>query len=132
MRQEVLSNEKKGNPPNNLFELHCRNLRKVHDAGMIIGLGTDGTGNGFGPHEQVEAYTRCGMTPMEAIVAGTGVNARILHMERLGAITPGKEADFIVLNANPLEEITNTRQIDAVFLKGRRLDRDALRKRFVK
>ena len=72
MRAQLAQLEAKGNPPNELFELHCRNLRKIHDAGMVIGMGTDGTGDGFGAHEQIEAYTRCGMTPMEAIVAGDG------------------------------------------------------------
>jgi imidazolonepropionase-like amidohydrolase len=51
---------------------------------VVIGLRTDGTGDGFGAHEQIEAYTRCGMTPMEAIVAGTGTNARLLHLDRIG------------------------------------------------
>ena len=103
--------EAKGNPPNELFELHCRNLRKIHDAGMVIGMGTDGTGDGFGSHEQIEAYTRCGMTPMEAIVAATGTNARILHLDRMGTVAVGKEASFNVLDANPLDGITNTRRL---------------------
>ena len=47
---------------NDLFELHCRNFRKIHDAGMVIVVGTDGTGDGFGAHEQVASYARCGMT----------------------------------------------------------------------
>ena len=62
LRAQLAQLEAKGNPPNELFELHCRNLRKIHDAGMVIGMGTDGTGDGFGAHEQIEAYTRCGMT----------------------------------------------------------------------
>src|SRR4029450_8535419 len=52
MRAQLAQLEAKGNPPNELFELHCRNLRKIHDAGMVIGMGTDGTGDGFGAHEQ--------------------------------------------------------------------------------
>jgi len=63
--------------------LHCRNLRRIHDAGMTIGLGTDGTGNGFGAHEQLAFYTQCGMSPSEAIVAATGTNARLLHLDKL-------------------------------------------------
>jgi len=130
MRAQLAPIEAKGNPPDELFELHCRNLRRIHDAGMVIGLGTDGTGDGFGPHEQLEAYTRCGMTPMEALVAGTGTNARILHLDRMGAIALGKEASFIVLDANPLEAITNTRRISAVYLRGRAVDRQALKAGF--
>ena len=131
MRAQLAQLEAKGNPPNELFELHCRNLRKVHIAGMVIGLGTDGTGDGFGAHEQIEAYTRCGMTPMEALVAGTGTNARILHLDQLGTIKVGKEASFNVLDGNPLENITNTRRLSRVFLRGKEIDRQALKAAFL-
>jgi imidazolonepropionase-like amidohydrolase len=130
MRKQLAQLEAKGNPPNELFELHCRNLRKIHDAGMVIGLGTDGTGDGFGAHEQIEAYTRCGMTPMQAIVAGTGTNARLLHLDKMGTVAAGKEASFNVLDANPLEAITNTRRISKVYLRGKELDRAALKAAF--
>jgi imidazolonepropionase-like amidohydrolase len=131
MRAQVTQVEAKGNPPNELFELHCRNLRKIHEAGMVIGMGTDGTGDGFGAHEQIEAYTRCGMTPMEAIVAGTGTNARVLHLDRMGTVAAGKEASFNVLDANPLDNITNTRRISRTYLRGKELDRQALKSRFM-
>jgi imidazolonepropionase-like amidohydrolase len=131
MRAQLTQLETKGNPPNELFELHCRNLRKIHDAGMVIGVGTDGTGDGFGAHEQIEAYTRCGMTAMEAIVAGTGTNARILHLDRMGTVAAGKEASFNVLDASPLENITNTRKISKVYLRGKEVDRQALKAGFM-
>ena len=130
MRKQLAQLEATGKPANDLFELHCRNLRRIHDAGMVIGLGTDGTGDGFGAHEQIEAYTGCGMTTMEAIVAGTGTNARILHLDRMGTIAAGKEASFNVLDANPLESITNSRRIATVYLRGKELDRPALRAGF--
>ena len=114
MRAQLAQLEAKGNPPNELFELHCRNLRKIHDVGMVIGMGTDGTGDGFGSHEQIEAYTRCGMTPMEAIVAATGTNAKILHLDRMGLVAAGKEASFNVLDANPLD----THHEHAAYLEG--------------
>jgi imidazolonepropionase-like amidohydrolase len=120
-----------GTPRNELFELHCRNLRKIHDAGMVIGLGTDGTGDGVGPHEQLAAYTQCGMTALEAIAAGTGTNARILRQDRIGTVAAMKEADFIVLDANPLDDITNTRRISAVYLRGKEVNRTALKARFM-
>jgi len=131
LRAQVAQREASGNPPDELFELHCRNLRRIHQAGMVIGLGTDGTGDGFGAHEQIEAYTRCGMTAMEAIVAGTSTNARILHLDRMGTIASGKEASFTVLDANPLENITNSRRISRVYLRGRELDRQALKAGFM-
>ena len=56
MRRQLDARKQPGNPPNALFELHCRNVKKIHDAGMIIGLGTDGTGDGFGAHQQIAYY----------------------------------------------------------------------------
>jgi imidazolonepropionase-like amidohydrolase len=131
MRKDLAARQAAGNPPNALFELHCRNLKKIHDAGMIIGMGTDGTGDGFGAHEQIAAYARCGMTAAQAIVAATSTNARILGLERLGSIAAGKQADFIVLDANPLDSIRNTRRISKVYLRGIEVDRAALRRSFV-
>jgi len=131
LRAALEQREAKGNPPDELFELHCRNLRKVHDAGMVIGLGTDGTGDGLGVHQQMDAYTRCGMTTMEAIVAATATNARLLKLNRMGTVARGKEADFIVLDANPLSAIANTRRISAVYLRGKEVDRQRLRDKFL-
>jgi len=126
MRQQVQAREAKGIRTNDLFELHCRNFRKIHDAGMIIGLGTDGTGDGFGAHEQIASYARCGMTPSEAIVAATSTNARLLGLDKLGTIAAGKEASFNVLDADPLQDILNTRKIASVYLRGKLVDRKAL------
>ena len=131
MRAQLKQREANGNPPNELFELHCRNLRKIHDAGMVIGLGTDGTGDGIGAHEQMAAYAQCGMTPMEAIVAGTGTNARLLKLDRMGTVAVKKEAGFIVLDASPLDDIANTRRISTVYLRGKEVDRKALRSKFM-
>jgi imidazolonepropionase-like amidohydrolase len=127
LRKAAEARAAKGNPPNPLFELHCRNLRKMHDAGMVIGMGTDGTGDGFGAHEQIATYAKCGFTAAEALVAATGVNARILGWNRLGVMAAGKEASFNVLDANPLDDITNSRRIADVYLRGTRVDRGALR-----
>ena len=131
MRGQLKQREAKGNPPNELFELHCRNLRKIHEAGMVIGLGTDGTGDGIGAHEQMAAYAQCGMTTMQAIVAGTSVNARLLKLDRMGSIAVKKEASFNVLDANPLDAIGNSKRIAAVYLRGKEVDRNALRAKFM-
>jgi imidazolonepropionase-like amidohydrolase len=130
MRADLDERQKKGNPPDALFDLHCRNLKKIHDAGMVIGLGTDGTGDGFGAHEQMAAYTQCGLTTMEALVAATGINARILKLDRLGTVAVRKEASFVALDANPLDDILNTRRIASVYLRGEEVDRKTLRAHF--
>jgi imidazolonepropionase-like amidohydrolase len=131
MRRQLEARNAAGNPPNQLFELHCRNVKRIHDAGMIIGLGTDGTGDGFGAHQQIAYYVRCGFTTAEAIQSATSVNAKVLGLTRMGAVAAGKEADFVVLDANPLQDIANTRKINRVYLRGTELDRAALRARFL-
>ena len=131
MRRQFEQRTSAGNPADAFFELQCRNLRKIHDAGMIIGLGTDGTGDGYGAHQQMADYTRCGFSTSEAIQAATSVNARILGLTRMGTVAAGKEADFIVLDANPLEDIANTGKINKVYLRGTEVDRAALRAKFL-
>ena len=131
MRRQLATRTAAGNPPNALFELHCRNVKKIHDAGMIIGLGTDGTGDGFGAHQQIAYYVHCGFTTAEAIQAATAVNAKILGLTRMGTVAAAKEADFVVLDANPLDNIANTHKINKVYLRGVELDRAALRQKFL-
>jgi imidazolonepropionase-like amidohydrolase len=69
------------------------------------------------------------MTPMEAIVAATRDGAQIAKINT-GMLAPGKQADFIVLDANPLDSISNTRKINKVYLRGQQVDRDMLRAKF--
>ena len=61
------------------------------------------------------------MTPMQVLVAATSGAARILKIDNVGTIATGKEADLVVLNANPLDNIRNTRQIASVWIAGRRI-----------
>jgi imidazolonepropionase-like amidohydrolase len=72
----------------------------------------------------------CGLSPAEAIVAGTKTSAEILKLNDLGTVAQGKSADFVVLDANPLENILNTRKIDRVYQRGTAVDRAGLRKTF--
>ena len=118
--------------PGEFFELQCRNLARNREAEMIIGMGTDsGVSVAWTTHTELRDMARCGLTAMEVIVAATAVNAAILRLDELGAVTPGKQASFVVLDANPLDDITNTRRIDSVYLRGGAVDREALRAKFM-
>jgi imidazolonepropionase-like amidohydrolase len=133
MRDELARRQAaaRGNAPSDMFGIQCRNLKRVHDAGMIIGLGTDANGDiGWGAHEELADMVFCGLTPAEAIVAGTRTSAQILRLNELGTVAAGKSADFIVLDANPLDNILNTRTISRVYQRGTAVDRAALSKTF--
>ena len=68
-----------------------------------------------------------GMTPMQVIVAATSRPAEYLKLDKMGKLASGKEADFLVLDANPLDNITNTQRISRIYIKGNEIDRPALR-----
>ena len=65
---------------------------------------------------------KAGLTPMQALVAATGTAARAMKIDGAGTLQTGKWADIVVLNANPLTDIKNTRQIDAVYIGGRKVN----------
>jgi imidazolonepropionase-like amidohydrolase len=104
--------------------IQARNLAKMSAAGVSIVLGSDGN-TPYAPHVEMADMVAAGMTPMQVIVASTRNGAQFLKMNDVGTIEANKSADFIVLDANPLDDITNTRKIASVYLRGASVDRSA-------
>jgi len=113
----------------------ARGVAKLNAAGVKIGLGTDGGGQnggfvGWTAHTELENLVAAGMTPAQVLVAATRNSAEILGLDELGMVAAGKSADFVVLDANPLDDITNVRRISRVYLRGKEVDRAAMRARW--
>lgn len=129
LRDEIANrDESRSRTQLEFFDLQCRNLRRIHDETETkIVLATDGRGGAYDVHLQLANMVKCGLSPAEAIVAATKNTAEILRLDDLGTVAAGKSADFVVLDADPLIDITNTRRIAETYLRGKRVDREALR-----
>ena len=104
------------------FGIQARNLARLSDAGMTVAFGTDGN-TPWAPHVEMEDMVAAGMTPAQVLVAATRNAAEVLGLTDMGVIEPGKSADFVVLEADPLVDITNTRRIVSVYLRGEEVER---------
>jgi hypothetical protein len=115
-----------------IFEHYVDMVGHMHAAGVQLLVGTDCGSNplvvpGFAVHDELELLVSAGLTPMEALRAATALPARSLGLAAdLGTVEEGKLADLVLLEADPLEDIANTRRVRAVVAAGRIYDRERL------
>jgi len=110
-----------------VFRSMVATVRLLHQAGVPIVAGTDQSVPGFSLDREIELHVQAGFTPMEAIQSATLVSARAMGMEKdSGTIEPGKRADVIVVDGNPLENISDIRKVSTVFAGGRMYQPGAL------
>jgi imidazolonepropionase-like amidohydrolase len=105
-----------------------RNLKRMSDAGIPVALGTDSGAaarfQGYFEHMEMDLMAEAGLTPAQILKAATSDAAACMRMsDQLGALAPGRWADFVVLEASPLEQISNARQINSVWIAGNRIAR---------
>lgn len=109
------------------FATASKNLKLAYDAGIKVGFGTDSGAMptripGFSEHRELQLMVAAGLTPLQAISCATRTNARLLNIDDdTGTIAPGKDADLLLLDGNPAENIRNTEKIAAIWHKGRRV-----------
>jgi imidazolonepropionase-like amidohydrolase len=107
-----------------------QNIGRLNSAGVRLALGTDvggaSAGGRFGwtEHAELEHMVAAGLTPAQAITAATRTAADVMRLADLGTIAAGKSACFIVLDANPLDQISNTQRIARVYLQGEEVRRE--------
>lgn len=106
------------------FAMAMTNVKTLHDAGVFVAMGTDSGAMptrlaGFAEHREMQLLVQAGLTPMDALVAATAHSAKVIGQENeRGTLTRGKRADFLVLDANPLDDIRNTMRLAAVWHGG--------------
>jgi imidazolonepropionase-like amidohydrolase len=106
-----------------------RNMVRLHQAGVGIAMGTDsgaptGRFQGYFEHLELEMMAEAGMSPLDIMVAATGRAAECIGMEEdVGTIRPGRWADLVALDANPLEDVRNAREIHGVWIAGNAVER---------
>jgi imidazolonepropionase-like amidohydrolase len=109
------------------FTALLQTVRVLHEAGVPLVAGTDQAVPGYSVDREIELYVKAGFTPMQAIQAATLVPARAMGMEKdSGTLEPGKRADVLLVDGNPLENISDIRKVSAVFAAGRMFQPAAL------
>jgi hypothetical protein len=107
-------------------DLNRRTVARLHGGGVTVLAGTDAPGQPWAIHWELEELVSAGLSPLEALSAATGSAARALGAEEIGAIEVGRLADLVLLDADPIQDIRNTRLIRKVIQGGRVVDRDGL------
>jgi imidazolonepropionase-like amidohydrolase len=108
------------------LQIGLKNLKRLSDAGVEIAMGTDSGAMparvaGWAEHHELEMMVRAGLTPMQALVDATAHSANVCGATDRGTLETGKRADFLVLKADPLVDIRNTRAIEAVWHNGKQV-----------
>ena len=121
--QERIQNSRSAQTYKAQLEVAKRNVKTLSDAGIPIAMGTDtgppGRFQGYFEHGELALMVEAGLTPMQAIVASTSDAARCMEVNAdLGSLETGKWADFLVLGANPLDDIANTHTLETVYIAG--------------
>jgi imidazolonepropionase-like amidohydrolase len=110
-----------------MYQYHVRIVGAMQRAGVKMLAGTDNSFFGSGVHDELAQLVKAGLTPMEALQTATRNPAEFLNkLSTMGTVEKGKLADLVLLDANPLDSIENTRKISTVVVNGRLLDRKAL------
>ena len=107
------------------LEVAMANVKALNDGRVRIAMGTD-TGpparfQGYFEHMEMQMMVDAGMSPIEAIRASTGIAADCMGMGNIGTLEPGKWGDLLVLDANPAEDIANSKTISSVWIAGNRV-----------
>lgn len=122
-RQEEVRNKRSAQIYEQQLPVAYTNLKTLSDAGIPIVFGTDSgvptRFMGYFEHLEMEMMAEAGMSPMEILISATKNVAEYLNLDGLGTLTAGNFADFLVLDADPLEDIRNCRKISQVFIGGK-------------
>jgi len=127
-RQQSIRNSASAQRYKIALEQASRNVKRLADAGVPIAMGTDtgptGRFQGYFELMELELMVKAGLTPGQALASATRDAARCMKLDRdLGTLEPGKWADFVVLDADPLADISNVKRIASVWIAGNKVAR---------
>lgn len=111
----------------NAYKISLINCKKIFDAGIRVALGTDSGAmpirtQGFSEHLELQLLVEAGLTPLQALTVATKNAAEVLHLNDFGTLEKGRIADLLILNGDPSVDIRNTRNINAVYKAGVKVD----------